>query len=1136
LETSRLKDVVTVRGRFHRSVNLARDWSGGRDFSEYIVTPGIQAIGEQIVEELARRGGTRAWSLTGPYGTGKSAFSLFLSDVLATPKPALPEGQSLRRVLGPRSKPFVPVLVQAERGELLPLIAASVERAARILRSPFAKKARTLLESGAVTGESVAALLEQFAADAPARGHGGIALFVDEFGKFLEYASGDPARRDVFALQQLAEAASRSPVPILFVTILHSGFADYLSSGDDVRRAEWQKVQGRFRDVSFQLPTDQLISLIAHALETKFPVGLEKAYGRQVDGLLKSPALKEALSRGEVRSLLSRCVPLHPLTVLLLWPLFRSKVAQNERSLFAFLTSHEPFSFQEFLSREVASKDRAPLYGLPELYDYVVGALGLSTFTGADSRRWSLIDHALARVPAAAPPIARDLVKSVGLLTQYGSAVGLTADAETLEQVLGDRKSLDSALELLVRESILIYRRHSRSYGLWEGSDLDLDAAFDAARVQVSGRALHERFDRVLSLNPIVARAHYVETGTLRFFDSVFAPADARAVRSATECESIADGSIVFLVGTSTPEEEIARQVSAWGTKARITLVAVPRLGAELSKLLLDFECWEWINDHVPELQGDLVARQEVRARLQAARLQLEQLAGPIFGLAGHALDPSLSTWYVDGQKTKTRLESSRDLQRFLSSICADTYGQAPRLQNELLNRHNLSSAAARARRNLIERMLQHASEPRLGIEGFPPELSMYRSMLEAGRLHVQVGDRWQFKAPPAASEWVPAWHEIEGFLKSATASRRPLIELMNRLRARPLGLRDGPIPVLITCALIVKGDEVAIYEDGIFAPSFSIEMLERLLRRPETFEIQSYKLTSSERKVLEELRRGLDLDGEEADAELVSIARALVKLAAKLPPYTRQTRRLEPKACAVRDALLAATDPKALLFRELPEALEINLKGEGASKGLTSELADQVQTLTRAYPSLLDTVGAAIRAKLNLPDGYEGARNELARRSAPLIRFVSDERLQVFVREASRVDERDWREVLGRAINDGKPPTYWRDHDVDALHARLESLANDFGRIEALVAKLGSTATRVVSFSVLDASEGETRVEVSCVEAVVKRARRFIDAIEEALPSDGGDLEAELVALAEVAARIQKRRSSVQEAEGEPR
>ena len=49
----------------------------------------------------------------------------------------------------------------------------------------------------------------------------GLLLIVDELGKFLEYGAANPDRGDVFILQQLAEAATRSTRPFLFLTVLH---------------------------------------------------------------------------------------------------------------------------------------------------------------------------------------------------------------------------------------------------------------------------------------------------------------------------------------------------------------------------------------------------------------------------------------------------------------------------------------------------------------------------------------------------------------------------------------------------------------------------------------------------------------------------------------------------------------------------------------------------------------------------------------------------------------------------------------------------------------------------------------------------------------------------------------------------
>src|SRR6202035_5122244 len=93
-----------------------------------------------------------------------------------------------------------------------------------------------------------------------------ILVIIDELGKFLEYGASNPEQGDVFILQELAEAATRSPRPFLVVTILHQAldrYADHMSPG---RRAEWAKVQGRFEDVAFEERTDQILRLLSHAI------------------------------------------------------------------------------------------------------------------------------------------------------------------------------------------------------------------------------------------------------------------------------------------------------------------------------------------------------------------------------------------------------------------------------------------------------------------------------------------------------------------------------------------------------------------------------------------------------------------------------------------------------------------------------------------------------------------------------------------------------------------------------------------------------------------------------------------------------------------------------------------------------
>lgn len=1135
--TELLARYVAIRGRFHRSVHVASDWTSRDLLKDYLVTPTVRELSGQILGELARPGGTRAWSITGPYGAGKSAFALFLADALAGSSSVHPAAKELRVSCKFTQRPFTPVLVTAERGPLGPPLATAIARSAGRQSSRMA--ARFIREAGDTSGSgsALAALLTRTADALTARGAGGLLLVIDELGKFLEYAAAGHGG-DVFLLQQLAEAAARSASPIALVTILHTAFADYLPVHDELRRTEWQKVQGRFRDVPFQLPAEQVLALISLAIRRTAPAEVEAAWRAEVAKVVDSPALVAARSRLPLGELAERCVPLHPVTALLLWPIFRSKGAQNERSLFSFLTSHEPFGFQEFLRTTRTDRGVAPLYSVAQLYDYLTSALGFGAFRGEQARKWALIDTALSRLPADAPAICGALIKAAGLISIYGASVGLVASRELLALACGSSADVEPGCDFLERASILVPRRHLGGYVLWEGSDVDLEAAFVDATHRVAGRSLAARLGETLGARAVVAKAHYVERGTLRYFDVDYVDVGPGTVAHALAQPTEADGRLLFALRSPGDElrtvraivlEESQREPQALG------VVGIPRDTVRLEAALRDTEAWAWVASHTVELQSDPVARQEVRARLTEARERLERAAGPVFGLPGHRLDPAACIWVHCGKEVA--ISDGNAFQKWVSRLCDATFSKAPRLRNELLNRRALSSAASAARRVLLERLLTQADQPRLGMEGMPPEVSMYESMLRRGGFHRKVGDKWRLAAP--SGDWRPVWEALLEFVQQARHGRRPVTELYARLQSAPFGLRDGPIPILLATALQLYRETIALYEAGVFVPSLRIEVLERLMRRPEDFEIQSHRLSQVQRatlRALEEIVAGRDAAGDHRGrASLLSVAKALVLFVAHLPPFAKQTRRLASDIAAARDRILEASDPAKLVFEDLPTSLGVSLQGREGVRLFAARVEDCLRTLGRVYPQLLDDIEGQIRTAFGLPAGLEAAQRGLQARALAVLPAVADGRLQVFVREASRdTRARDWREVLARVANGGIPPSHWKDADVTTFQLRLAELASDFERLEELVAEQRrSGASRVLRFGLLDGSSAELRAVLPLRDEfeplVDELVQRVTDALEGTESSDGAGQRLQLEVLGRVAAAILAQGAAVQ-------
>ena len=125
---------VSIRGQFQRSVQLVRDFYGPRDLSGYIVTSKAVETTGRLADALAAPGSTRAWSISGPYGGGKSSYALFVSRLLRGDRESLEKLSAVDasladRLQGASGGAFCPVLVVGSRGPVVTALAEGIARA-----------------------------------------------------------------------------------------------------------------------------------------------------------------------------------------------------------------------------------------------------------------------------------------------------------------------------------------------------------------------------------------------------------------------------------------------------------------------------------------------------------------------------------------------------------------------------------------------------------------------------------------------------------------------------------------------------------------------------------------------------------------------------------------------------------------------------------------------------------------------------------------------------------------------------------------------------------------------------------------------------------------------------------------------
>lgn len=1046
-----LADHVAIDALAARSVNLERDASR-LDLAGYVPTARAIDTLARVLEGLTADSGTRAWSVTGPYGCGKSSFGLFLDGLLGPADDLRERAVRLLAGAAPELVDLTVALTEPTNGVIRATTVAAIEPvASTIARAldrgahrrwgakpprPVQQAIRRLAES-AEPGAVISAV-EVMASHAP------VLLVIDEFGKNLEHHAAD-APGKLFLLQELAELFSGTEgVRGGLLTLQHLAFEDYASNLSTSARREWAKVQGRFEDITFVDSPDQVVRLIADSIEHEPSTrAMATRLARWADCATAGAERLRLTAYLGSSDIVARCFPVHPVAAAAL-PTLCSDYGQYERTLVSFLASGEPDSVTAFCA---SNRDTEPLptVGLAEVYDYFVTAARTLTGAAAGSAKWLEIE---ARInEALVDDEDLEFLKVVGVLNLVSGNGPLRAspDLVVFAADVTERRSpeIRRRLSHLCERGVLAYRSFADEYRLWNGTDFDVSGAMAEARELLSRASPAQLLTDAASLSPVIAGRHSQERGILRYFDVVFA--DPGTTISNTP--STADGVLTYVAGDG-PLPELS------DIERPVVVVRSIHVYEALTAALELAAVRHVLRNRAADLANDWVARRELQERAAHASVEVALRVA-------HAFAPGRKgvRWLADG-KTVT---SKRGPSGALSAVCDQVFSGSPTVRNEMVARRKLTSQGAKARRVLMEAMLSSEAWCQLGFDGYGPERSIYHAVLESPGFHrARSSGEWRFGPPHRDSDWVGAWSLLQDQFTAAEAEMISVEAIYDKLRSAPIGLKDGVVPVLLTVALLYRRDDIAIYEEGTYQPRLTADLLERLVRNPDRFTIKNFAASSGDRRYLIEcLAQALKVDVTPSDrrrnSTVLALMSPLLGTVRDLPTFTLKTRAMSESAVAVRDALLAARQPDEILFKHLPSAVELAdpdsvLAGDRVSiKEYAGRLAAAVRELQQNWPNLLARIEDHLRLAMGTP-ASSSLRADLAARAQHLVDRVLDPKLRSFLFTATEdsLDEDDWLEAIALTALD-RPVRSWRDQDWPAFVAAATQLGGTLKRLEAL-------------------------------------------------------------------------------------
>ncbi|KAE8177248.1 hypothetical protein [Photobacterium carnosum] len=1031
-----LAEQYSIAVRHQRSTRIDSDLSV--EFFSGLVYHGTA---QTALETLLRQFGQTkqsAYTLTGPYGSGKSTIALLLSGLLNADKFI---HEASLNTINQQTKKLWDESIPYNKGWLQIRSVGGVNTPVDVFWNATLNALKEHPDTSALTNkykkmtpeneaELIAHWKSLFIEIKPFVD--GVLILADEMGKTLEYINKNKGELHLF--QDLAEVLERIDTPVIFLGLLHQAFSEYAKDRGTKLQEEWGKIQGRYADIPYNVSTDETVALIAQSIVPS--TAISKDTTRYVDMTLAAIAsLDNNQNRIEQLSpRLKNSTPLHPLVALLLGPISKRRFSQNERSTFVFLNSHEQYSFQMFLKNHNNYNDR---YSLHHLWDYLETNLEHAILGSPDGRGWAEASEVINRIDV--PETTLNILKSIALISLFGKPAKLYSTELTLQAAVGIEEilKLKEHLALLQDTSAIIYRKYQSSWDIFEGSDLDIPALLEDKIEQLTNS--NEAIENIKFSKQIIAKGHYHTFGSLRWAEqSLLQHLDSIDLDKINSQQKGEFANFILLMSPINDDK-----LSSF-TKNNSTIALANAFNASeiqaYAKEVYALELLKADKDIGSTLVHDKVAQKEYESRLSDAQKMLWEAIEEGF---------TNSFWFTKGTK-----QELLPLSEVASDLAEDIYFKSPSILNELVNRNKLSGTAVSARKKLLEAMLNYSDKQNLGITGFPPEMSMYISCLKSTNLHIKKDSEWLWSTEQMPSKLKGLFDTTTDYLKNNAGNKINIGDIESMWSGAPYGLSYGVFPILVFAYLQTLGQDIAFYEKAMsgdfeFISEPDVDYVLKLQKSPKELAVKFIKLEYKDKEWLQLLASyAATLTTRSVTTNLLSVATPFVTTMHGLSYWVKNANNLvhndnalNKKVLRLRDAFLQANDPHELLINKIVQIIDPDNKMTFIER--VDEIEKCVTILKAAHEKMLSHMNSKVKQLFPETEGKLISMCQVVEEKS------GDLRLKSFARELSKSQEfgLKWLEsliavVVGRGIQN------WNETNLLTAEQKISDYSQDFLRI----------------------------------------------------------------------------------------
>lgn len=660
-------------------------------------------------------------------------------------------------------------------------------------------------------------------------GYTGIFIVFDEFGSFLENQSANFSIK-LNKIQTLSEVCNNSSLEsqMHFCCITHKDIALYSKDKNIIDK--FQQVSGRFKQIRFDRSLDENYELICSAFSKNDQYNeLNRDFKESSHEFINELySIGLFYDKRQMDYIINNGYPFNPITLFALIQV-SEKIAQNERTLFTYLSDADESGFRFFINNKT---NEDGLINIDSIYDYFENTIKANEeykafYYKVESLKRSIYENDSYN---GLDKIIHSILKSIAIIKIINDDIRFNASVKNIALSLNmPEEIISEKIDILIKKSILKKNFNNDTIDFEIIADSNLNRMIsELAETKYANVDISELLMKFNDSKYVVSHEYNFNYKMTRFYKCIYIETSKLSLLSSLDeyykeenASNYSDGLIFDIIDDLKIKDSQIKELLEKNPSNIIFRINPTNIDDYvIDKIKMIFSAKELINT-----KGKIFSNSAVEAMkilVEDANTQIQQY-----------LDN-----YFSNAKCYCKVSNSEDLKTCINLTLMDYYPNTVIFNNEQINKNKLSGVTTKARNAVVDSIL---NDSKLDVKSTSQEGTIFASFNSA------VGK-------DAIIEL------IKQSILSSNSKKVSFVELINTLKSSPFGMRKGIIPLFLAKAiseLAIKSEKsietIILYNENAEIVLDAINIA-KIVDAPERYYFNYASINNAKLKMFSEL------------------------------------------------------------------------------------------------------------------------------------------------------------------------------------------------------------------------------------------------------------------------------------------